>query len=209
MINNRTNSRRRGRGGARPNTSNNRGGNDGSRLDSRARGNAHQLLEKYKAMARDAQNQGDRVVQEYYLQFADHYFRILSEANARSDEHRRQREGARDEDQDGEDQRDGDSVETALSSDREQRAERQPSRSSRGRTGRPSEPRDENRAQDEAADERIEVARLPAAINAFGANPASEDDDAPRTNVASPRTRSRSRTAPKAEENDGAREIDA
>ena len=86
MINNRQNGRRRGRGGGsgapRPNGSN--GGQDrGNRIDNRARGNAAQLLEKYKALARDAQMQGDRVNTEYYLQFADHYFRVLSESRSR------------------------------------------------------------------------------------------------------------------------------
>ena len=90
MINNRQNGRRRGRGGGqggapRPNGSN--GGQDrGNRIDNRARGNAAQLLEKYKALARDAQMQGDRVNTEYYLQFADHYFRVLSESRARFEE---------------------------------------------------------------------------------------------------------------------------
>ena len=86
MINNRQNGRRRGRGGGqgapRPNGSN--GGQDrGNRIDNRARGNAAQLHEKYKALARDAQMQGDRVNTEYYLQFADHYFRVLSESRSR------------------------------------------------------------------------------------------------------------------------------
>lgn len=89
MINNRQNGRRRGRGGGsgapRPNGSN--GGQDrGNRIDNRARGNAAQLLEKYKALARDAQMQGDRVNTEYYLQFADHYFRVLSESRSRFEE---------------------------------------------------------------------------------------------------------------------------
>jgi len=89
LINNRQNGRRRGRGGGsgapRPNGSN--GGQDrGNRIDNRARGNAAQLLEKYKALARDAQMQGDRVNTEYYLQFADHYFRVLSESRARFEE---------------------------------------------------------------------------------------------------------------------------
>lgn len=71
--------------------------NDGNRIDSRQRGNAHQLHEKYKAMARDAQMQGDRVQAEYYLQFADHYFRLLAEQRGRQDDMRgRQREDARD-----------------------------------------------------------------------------------------------------------------
>ncbi len=89
MINNRQNGRRRGRGGGqgapRPNGSG--GGQErGNRIDSRARGNAAQLLEKYKALARDAQMQGDRVNTEYYLQFADHYFRVLSETRSRFEE---------------------------------------------------------------------------------------------------------------------------
>lgn len=99
MINNRQAGRRRGRG------NNNGGGNGGggggprqgggggggqrdtgNRIDSRARGNATQLYEKYKNLARDAQMQGDRVNIEYYLQFADHYFRVLSEQRTRLEE---------------------------------------------------------------------------------------------------------------------------
>ena len=63
----------------------------GNRQDNRQRGNAAQLLEKYKGLARDAQMQGDRVQTEYYLQFADHYYRILNENRARFEEQRRQR----------------------------------------------------------------------------------------------------------------------
>ena len=58
----------------------------GNRIDNRARGNAPQLLEKYKTLARDAQQSGDRVLAEYYFQFADHYFRVLAESRARYDE---------------------------------------------------------------------------------------------------------------------------
>ena len=90
LINNRQNGRRRGRGGGgsgapRPNGGS--GGQDrGNRIDNRARGNAAQLHEKYKALARDAQMQGDRVNTEYYLQFADHYFRVLAESRSRFEE---------------------------------------------------------------------------------------------------------------------------
>lgn len=89
MINNRQAGRRnRGRNNnGRPNGGNNRGGGDsGNRIDNRARGNAAQLLEKYKNMARDAQMAGDRVNAEYYLQFADHYFRVLADNRARQEE---------------------------------------------------------------------------------------------------------------------------
>ncbi|MGK6321112.1 DUF4167 domain-containing protein [Sphingomonas sp. DT-204] len=90
MINNRQAGRRRGRGGQR--SGNNPGRPDnGNRIDNRARGNAAQLLEKYKNLARDAQMSGDRVNTEYYLQFADHYFRVLNESRARFEENRRQR----------------------------------------------------------------------------------------------------------------------
>jgi len=84
-MNNRQAGRRRGRGGQR------QGGNpgrpdNGNRIDNRARGNAAQLLEKYKNLAADAQRSGDRVNTEYYLQFADHYFRVLAENRSRAEE---------------------------------------------------------------------------------------------------------------------------
>lgn len=88
MINNRQAGRRRGRNNPRPNGGGNRGngGDSGNRIDNRARGNAAQLLEKYRNMARDAQLAGDRVNMEYYLQFADHYFRVLADNRARQEE---------------------------------------------------------------------------------------------------------------------------
>lgn len=97
MINNRQNGRRRGRGGQQARNGQPGGPDRGSRLDNRARGNAAQLLEKYKTLARDAQMQGDRVNTEYYLQFADHYFRVLSETRARFEEQRPRQPNDRDE----------------------------------------------------------------------------------------------------------------
>ena len=91
LINNRQNGRRRGRGGNNGGGNNQRqGGNQGrgdsaNRIDSRARGNANQLYEKYKNLARDAQMSGDRVNIEYYLQFADHYFRVLADQRSRTE----------------------------------------------------------------------------------------------------------------------------
>lgn len=89
LINNRQNGRRRGRGGG-PRSPN--APSPGNRQDNRSRGNASQLHEKYKALARDAQLAGDRVQTEYYLQFADHYFRVLNETRARFEEQRPRRE---------------------------------------------------------------------------------------------------------------------
>ena len=92
-MNNRQNGRRRGRGGQQVRNGQPGGGAErGNRIDNRARGNAAQLLEKYKSLARDAQMQGDRVNTEYYHQFADHYFRVLSESRLRFDEQRPQQQ---------------------------------------------------------------------------------------------------------------------
>jgi len=100
LINNRQGGRRRGRGGQRPQGM--PGRNEGNRQDNRQRGNAAQLLEKYKAMARDAQLAGDRVQTEYYLQFADHYFRVLGESRVRFEEQRRGDGDSDDDSSDGE-----------------------------------------------------------------------------------------------------------
>ena len=109
MNNNRNNNRRRGRG----NNRNQGGANSGNRIDSRARGNAPQLLDKYKKLAQDAQHNGDRVQAEYYLQFADHYFRVIADNKARQDEAKAKRHDERghnqsdddDDDDDGDDRR--------------------------------------------------------------------------------------------------------
>ncbi|MFA6220523.1 MAG: DUF4167 domain-containing protein [Erythrobacter sp.] len=104
-MNNNRNNRRRGRG----NNRNQGGGGNANRIDSRARGNAPQLLDKYKKLAQDAQHNGDRVQMEYYLQFADHYFRVIADNKARQDESRGKRFDEREldefEDEDGEDRR--------------------------------------------------------------------------------------------------------
>lgn len=86
MNNNRGNNRRRGRGNNRQ-----QGGQQVNRIDSRARGNAPQLLEKYRKLAHDAHLNGDRVTEEYYLQFADHYFRVIADQRQRQEESRQPR----------------------------------------------------------------------------------------------------------------------
>lgn len=64
----------------------------GNRMDVRVRGNASQLLEKYRQLARDASQAGDRVAAEYYLQFADHYYRVLAEFRDRQEQQRPQQQ---------------------------------------------------------------------------------------------------------------------
>lgn len=84
MNQNRNQNRRRGRG----NNRGGQGGGQGNRIDSRARGNAPQMLEKYRKLAHDASLNGDRVLTEYYLQFADHYFRVVADSRQQRDDGR-------------------------------------------------------------------------------------------------------------------------
>ena len=133
LINNRQqNGRRRGRGG-----NNGGGGNaprqgggqgrsdNGNRIDSRARGNASQLYEKYKNLASDTQRQGDRVNTEYYLQFADHYFRVLADQRGRVEENQPRRQQRDDFDIDG-DEFYGDEGEPARAGEQQQPPQQQP-----------------------------------------------------------------------------------
>lgn len=55
---------------------------DSNGPDIRIRGNAHQVLEKYLSLARDAAAQGDRIAAENFYQHAEHYFRIINAQNA-------------------------------------------------------------------------------------------------------------------------------
>ena len=46
----------------------------------RVRGNAHQVFDKYQALAREAATSGDRIAAEAYWQYADHYYRLIQAA---------------------------------------------------------------------------------------------------------------------------------
>ncbi len=54
---------------------------DSNGPDGRIRGNAHQVMERYLALARDAASQDDRVTAENCFQHAEHYFRLLNAYN--------------------------------------------------------------------------------------------------------------------------------
>ncbi len=157
MINNRQQTgRRRGRGGQNGQRPQNGRPELGNRIDNRARGNAPQLLEKYKTLARDAQQSGDRVLSEYYFQFADHYFRVLAESRARYEEanpNRPRQDYAEQEEQFDED---GNEIERefdarAPQQSRQEQAPRQ-YRDSQNREERPQ--RDERPRDDRSRDDR-------------------------------------------------------
>ena len=208
MINQRQGGRRRGRGGQR---GQNLGGQPGNRQDNRQRGNAAQLHEKYKSLARDAQLAGDRVQTEYYLQYADHYFRILSENRARFEDQRPRQRDDSDEDEGEEmvDAAEADDEERQGRGDRGERFNR-PDRDRDRNRNRDRRPYREERSADEANDDEDRGSRvngadddslpldvLPPSIGADGPTSLAveaEDEPAPR-----PRRRTR---APKAAEGD-------
>lgn len=190
LINNRQGGRRRGRGGGgRPQGSS---PNPGNRQDNRQRGNAAQLLEKYKGLARDAQMQGDRVQTETYLQYADHYFRVLGETRARYEEQRRQRGDDYGDDYDDQEAEaaDGDGADADEGRDadphreeREERVERSDRNERNGEVrarrsrGRRDEHDGNGRSEREGAgEERIALDVLPPAIS-----PANEGESPART----------------------------
>lgn len=74
--------RSRGRNGGRKNVNPLSRNFESNGPDVKIRGNAAHIAERYVQLARDATATGDSVTAENYLQHAEHYFRILSAAQA-------------------------------------------------------------------------------------------------------------------------------
>lgn len=75
-----TSNQRRGRsrGNGRRQPSGKNRNYESSGPESKVRGSAQQILDKYLALARDAMLGGDRIAAEGYLQHAEHYYRIIN-----------------------------------------------------------------------------------------------------------------------------------
>ena len=58
---------------------------DSNGPDVRIRGTAHQVAEKYLALAKDANAAGYLIVAENYYQHAEHYIRIINDNNGKFD----------------------------------------------------------------------------------------------------------------------------
>jgi len=178
LINNRQGGRRRGRGGQRGQSV------GGNRQDNRQRGNAAQLLEKYKSMARDAQLAGDRVQSEYFLQFADHYFRVLGENRSRFEDQRRQRG----DDSSDDDENDNEMEQDAAEADEEVRREQQTRNS--GRDGHERSRRNgaqANESESDSDEERIAFEVLPPAIGRESDDDGDEPPAKPKRRTRKPR----------------------
>ena len=65
---------------------------DSSGPEGKVRGTPQQIIEKYNQLARDAQLSNDRVAAENFQQHAEHYLRMLGEAQKEQDQRREQQE---------------------------------------------------------------------------------------------------------------------
>jgi hypothetical protein len=65
---------------------------DSSGPEGKVRGTPQQIIDKYNQLARDAQLSNDRVATENFQQHAEHYLRMLGEAQKEMDARREQQE---------------------------------------------------------------------------------------------------------------------
>lgn len=65
---------------------------DSSGPEGKVRGTPQQIIDKYNQLARDAQLGNDRVATENFQQHAEHYLRMLAEAQREQDQKREQQE---------------------------------------------------------------------------------------------------------------------
>lgn len=134
------------------------GGNQSSRAlesngpDTKVRGTAAFIYERYLQLARDATSAGDRVIAENYLQHAEHYFRIFRASQPAmpimpmNDRHASDREdfdeasasgGSNGAEQDHQNEaHEGEDAEQAFSTGEEQSSDGEFRRNRRGRRGR-------------------------------------------------------------------------
>jgi hypothetical protein len=89
---------KRSRGRGRRPQGNNNSHNPNRTFDSngpeiKIRGSAAHVYEKYLQLARDANSAGDRVMAENYLQHAEHYYRLMSAAQAQQQQYQQQQQG--------------------------------------------------------------------------------------------------------------------
>ncbi|SDG51124.1 DUF4167 domain-containing protein [Roseospirillum parvum] len=162
------------------------------------RGNAHQVMEKYLLLARDALSQGDRVLAENFFQHADHYFRLghnsgqptarpERRADGDGEPQGREREGERDQERGGE-QPSADS--------------RPPRRSRAENRARPPRPADEAEAPHQDIQNVAFLAMEPDDAEAPRKAESDEDDAPPRPRRRT--TRSRKPAAETQKDDDGA-----
>ncbi len=141
---------------------------DSSGPESKVRGTPQQIIEKYTQLARDAQLSNDRVAAENFQQHAEHYTRLLGEAQREQDARREQQEREhRERQQARADQPRGDQPHNDQPRSEQPRSEQQRSEQPRNDQQRSEQPRRDAPRADAQPGER---AQGNAPLPAFGAS---------------------------------------
>jgi hypothetical protein len=124
--------------------------------DGKVRGTPQQIIDKYQALARDAQLSGDRVIAENYLQHSEHYSRLLGEATRHLNEQRAAQQERENVQQQRPDQQGGDDDGDQGGRDARQNRERQSDEGRQDRDDRQNarHDRDDRQNRDTRRDER-------------------------------------------------------
>ena len=127
---------------------------DSSGPEGKVRGTPQQIIEKYNQLARDAQLANDRVAAENFQQHAEHYLRLLAEAQREQDARREELEKL----------------------NRERQAERDRERAEREAAQADAAANDDSFAMDEGADQnsQSDLVATPESTEAAADAPAPE-----------------------------------
>jgi|GEM_PF-2852119 len=154
---------------------NNNGGNvlnrvyDSAGPDGRVRGTPVQVIEKYQALAHDNSLAGDRVAMENFQQHAEHYIRLINEAQRQIAERREQIET--------QNRNSGDDNKNNNNNNNGNRNSQQDASNARPNDAHKADP-----SQSEQPDLAAPVAKRPDAPKAADASPLSAERDESATN---------------------------
>jgi hypothetical protein len=164
---------------------------DSSGPDGKVRGTPSQVIEKYNQLARDAQLSNDRVAMESFQQHAEHYLRLLSEAQKEQDAKREEQEKANRDRQAERDEQDRVNRERQAERDEQERVHRE---------RQAEQDRERQAERDRERQAERDAARQPDVIERTGA-PEAEPDTAQgeeaSTLVVTPESKPKARRAPR------------
>ena len=147
---------------------------DSSGPEGKVRGTPQQIIDKYNQLERDAQLSNDRVAAENFQQHAEHYTRMLNDAQREQDAHRKEQDARREEQE---------------RQNRERQAERDRERTER-QEREAAQRAEEPRAAEPAVTSQPDVVVDPGA----GTQPDTNDSGLVETPESSPRKPRRART---------------
>ena len=158
---------------------------DSSGPESKVRGTPQQIIDKYNQLARDAHLSNDRIAAENFQQHAEHYLRLLSEAQREQDARREEQDVRREEQERHNRERQAERDRERQERERQERVERQERASN-------SEPAQD---QDPSEPPQPDVLAVAGSDNTSGSGLVETPEGAPKK----PRRRTR-RPAPKPQE---------